>query len=58
MMKLRYPIKVAGTLYYKGDRVRLATLEDVRKIWPAIMPEEDSNQVAVWFSNQTMPTIV
>jgi hypothetical protein len=58
MITTRYPIKVAGELFPKGSWLRLATLDEVRKIWPAIAPEKDSKQVAVIFPGRSMPTIV
>ena len=58
MITLKYPIKIAGQLYSIGSRVRLATVEEMRKIWPGIMPERDSGQVGVWFSGRDLPCIV
>ena len=58
MITVKYPIKVAGLLYPKGSRVRLATLEDMREIWPGIAPERGSNQIGVWFDGLALPTIV
>lgn len=57
-MKTKYAIKVANTLFPKGTRLRLANLEDMRKLWPAIAPEEGSSQVGVWFPGMDLPTII
>lgn len=57
-MKLKYPTKVAGTLYPKGYNVRIATLEEVRVIWPMIQFKQGVQQVAVWFDGLEYPTIV
>ena len=51
-------MKIANTLYPKDTPVKRATLEDVRKVWPAMMPKDDSNQIAVWFPDMPWPTIV
>jgi hypothetical protein len=51
-------MKVAGRLYAKGTPVAAATLAEVRKIWPAVMPNPESNQVAVVFPDMPWPTIV
>ena len=58
MITVKYAIKIAGLLYPKGSRVRLATLQEMRKIWPAVAPERDSKQVGVWFDGLALPTIV
>jgi len=58
MLITKYAIKIGGQLFPKGTRLRLATALDIRQIWPAMAPNEDSEQTVVWFPGVSHPTVV
>lgn len=45
----KYPIKIGNVLVPKGTKGTLATLEEVKKIFPNIKENQSSNQIAVKF---------
>ena len=54
----KYAHRVGGLLYPQGTPVRLATLEEVKRVWPGIERKPDSNMIAVWFPDRDTPTLV
>jgi hypothetical protein len=59
VITVKYAIKVGGRLFPKGTQLRLATAEDLRKVWPGMAPNPQSRQVGVWFPGfDDHPTIV
>lgn len=58
MIQTRYRMKIGRRMYDAGCTVRQATIDEMRKVWPGISVNQDSNQIGVWFEGLDVPTIV
>lgn len=57
-MKTKYPIKMGPVLVGKGAEVRLATVEEMREIWPNMKINDASDWMAVVYEGADCPCIV
>jgi hypothetical protein len=57
-IKTKYHTKVGPTMFSPGTIVRQASLEEMKKTWPGIENNNNSNSVGVWFPGRSYPTII
>ena len=56
-LQTKYPIKIGDTLFPKGTKTKIASMDETKKYWPSASLNHASIFICVWFPGVDRPTV-